>query len=340
MARVPRGDRRAYAASPRAGWMRRACLLLATVLAPVVVSGCTAQAGEVAASSSVVGRTSIGQGESLSGVYSSGTNAGDAQLLHDLQPDILGWFEQWGSASTQGNSKLASACRAGVTPLITWESWSGSTGSAQFDLAKIAEGAFDSYILDFRDRIRDACGQVPLVLVRFDHEMDMQKGYTRWYPWQGYPTEYVAAWRHVADILRSGDVNVKLVWSPNRYTSLTRQYYPGDAYVDYVGITLNTSESSNRPYSSFSAFYEANSAIESYGKGIIVAEAAVDLTPFSTKQRWISDAFALLESNPAIKALVWLNTADGADGADYRVDSDAPTYALFEREFSALRASR
>ncbi len=73
------------------------------------------------------------------------------------------------------------------------------------------------------------------ILIRFGHEMDLGGNY----PWAGQaPDEYVAAYRHFVDLFRSNDVNnVLWVWSPAG-TLEAPDYYPGDDYVDYAGLTI------------------------------------------------------------------------------------------------------
>ena len=68
-----------------------------------------------------------------------------------------------------------------------------------------------------------------------------------WNSWGTRPgnssADYVAMWRHVVSIFRAaGASNVRWVWSPNIYASrstTTRPfaaYYPGNAWVDDVGL--------------------------------------------------------------------------------------------------------
>src|SRR5260221_13064555 len=54
------------------------------------------------------------------------------------------------------------------------------------------------------------------------------------------PADYIQAWRRFHDIVvAQGATNVLWVFSPNTITSSTISYnllYPGDAYVDWVGL--------------------------------------------------------------------------------------------------------
>ncbi len=50
--------------------------------------------------------------------------------------------------------------------------------------------------------------------------------------------QYITAFRTVADIFHTYAPNVPVIWAPNFYPPDTiDDYYPGDAYVDYVGIS-------------------------------------------------------------------------------------------------------
>ena len=104
------------------------------------------------------------------------------------------------------------------------------------------------------------------ILLRFAHEMNGS-----WYPWAQQPVEYVKAFQMVADAVHHVALKTVMVWAPNQggsYPYLGGQYsakpgtadfaaldtnhdgkltgdddaytpyYPGDGYVDWVGISL------------------------------------------------------------------------------------------------------
>ena len=52
------------------------------------------------------------------------------------------------------------------------------------------------------------------------------------------PAEYIRAWRHIHDLFAAqGATNAVWVWCPNAWnfeTGNSQQYYPGDAYVDWI----------------------------------------------------------------------------------------------------------
>ena len=76
------------------------------------------------------------------------------------------------------------------------------------------------------------------VQIRFAHEMN---GF--WYKWsQGSTEDYKANWRRVYGIVKGIAPNVLMNWAPFGYNFAQGkpydQYYPGDQYVDVVGIDL------------------------------------------------------------------------------------------------------
>ncbi len=72
------------------------------------------------------------------------------------------------------------------------------------------------------------------ILVRFACEMNDAS--SNWYS-DDY-AGYIQKWRYVADIFHEYAPNCAMVWSPNFYPADNMEYYyPGDEYVDYVGIS-------------------------------------------------------------------------------------------------------
>lgn len=91
----------------------------------------------------------------------------------------------------------------------------------------------DKYIRQFA---REAKASGVPVFLRFAGEMNGE-----WVPWSGDPKKYIEKFRLIHDIMEQEAPNVAMVWSPN---FLPRhnidQYYPGDKYVDWVGLSLYT----------------------------------------------------------------------------------------------------
>lgn len=72
------------------------------------------------------------------------------------------------------------------------------------------------------------------VFLRFGGEMN-----GNWAPWGRSPDAYKRAFRVVHDVMARHAPNVAMVWAPNSIPiDNLDAYYPGDDYVDWVGISL------------------------------------------------------------------------------------------------------
>ena len=245
---------------------------------------------------------------------------------------ILTWFRQWNNPLA--NNQLINACNQGYLPLITWESWNGissfNKNTNYYPLSDIASGKFDNYI---KNNIKDIGKYCPnqTVIIRFDQEMDTPEGVISWYPWQGNPTDYVAAWKHIVKISRNINPNIKWLWSPNRGAANTPLYFPGDNTVDYVGITLDH-EIIESYITSFAEFYNQNRVvIESFNKPVIISETTSEES-IAGKSIWINDMFNYVKSNDMIVALDWYNGGP----SDEDINSSPSSLAAFKNNLQNL----
>jgi beta-mannanase len=158
-----------------------------------------------------------------------------------------------------------------------------------------------------------------------------------WYPWGtqsdnpdgNSPADYIA-WRHVHDIFTSvGATNVRWLWSLNiTYQAATpaSAIYPGDSYVDWVGIDgYNTGS----PWKSAAALldetYNAITAVTN--KPMLIAETASAETG-GDKGSWITQTFDndIPTTMPAVRGIIWF---DADEGIDWRVNSSASSLAAY-----------
>jgi len=239
------------------------------------------------------------------------------------QMTIVHWYALWGGWKSQFSRADLDIVRGrGSVPMITWEPWSGSSNDSSWSLRQaILSGRNDAYIESWA-RGMAAYGEP--VLLRFAHEMHHQPAY----PWAlgnfgNTPAEYVAAWKHVRAIFdRNGATNVAWVWNPNTmgdssaatYAPIYRSLYPGDAYVDWIGLDLyNTGPHLDwgapywRPFSKvMSEPYAAITALTN--KPLVLGEVGSTETG-GDKAQWIADGLgpSLVTQFPRVKAVVWFD---------------------------------
>jgi hypothetical protein len=206
------------------------------VLAPAANAACTPDA--------LLCPERIYVGASVDGWLSDPAAADAFTEATGVSPSVAMYFYDFGGrVDTTALRRLSDA---GRLPMMTWEPWNHTTPSANpYSLQAIASGKFDAY-LSAQGKALAAVGAP--VAVRFAHEMNGD-----WYPWgQGAngntPEDYVAAYRHVHDVIAAtGASNVVWVWSP--ITVISRPdvplapLYPGDDYVDWVGLSVYFSAS-------------------------------------------------------------------------------------------------
>ncbi|MGY0005400.1 glycoside hydrolase family 26 protein [Micromonospora sp. I033] len=242
------------------------------------------------------------------------------------QPQVMLFSASW-NVDAFDRTLFDRISSRGMLPMLGWEPWDHRVDKAareknlpvrQIDeirsnqpayrLSRITAGDFDPYLRSWAQGIRSLGYPVA---IRLAHEMNGD-----WYPWSeasngNRPGEYVAAWRHVHDLFRAAGVtNVTWVWSPNARWDASQPklsgWYPGDHYVDWVGVTGYYGIGAYTDYRSFdSIFGPTITEIRGFsGKPLVITETgASDAT--GRKAEWITDAFRALPRHPDIIGLIW-----------------------------------
>jgi len=99
-------------------------------------------------------------------------------------------------------------------------------------LSKVVDGGYD-------DALRLLCEALPekkRVYLRWDPDMEVP---VQRFSWQYQsPADYIAAFRHVADIGRKAKPGLQIMWSPAGYPG-TEEYWPGEDVVDAIAISVD-----------------------------------------------------------------------------------------------------
>lgn len=86
-------------------------------------------------------------------------------------------------------------------------------------------------LLQLADDLRDSGAKI---FLRFASEMN-----GTWVAYHGDPQQYIEKWRLVTRVMRERAPNVAMVWCPYALpVANIESYYPGDEWVDWVGVNL------------------------------------------------------------------------------------------------------
>jgi beta-mannanase len=221
------------------------------------------------------------------------------------------------------------ALKRGRDLLITVEPWSWSqdwkTTSGQL-LKGIVSGAYDSTIKG----VCTAVGSLKSkVTIRWAHEMDLNNNRFPWSSWK--PADYVAAYRHNAGQCRKYAPNALYMWSPRGEQNL-RDYYPGDEYVDAIGLSVLELQQYDIDHFGHARTFaeslrQAYDLVVGYGKPIEVAELAFHGDK-AFMDSWRRDMLAAGAEFPALKAVIYFNRVEAFEWPapygfpDWRVDAN------------------
>jgi Glycosyl hydrolase family 26 len=255
-------------------------------------------------------------------MYWGGTIKGDVYGLPSEAPTsaaVLNRFEADAGKSitfvntgqswvTFNSTTMDAAIEAGAIPLVTMGLDSGVT------LREVIEGKQDDRIRAWARTAREF--GYPF-LFRPWWEMNGD-----WYTW-GRDPEFIAAWRHFHDlVVAEGATNVTWAWVVNTIwsdpASDPAPYYPGGAYVDWVGMdAYNWGRNEIQPDRWLTAEESIQPTLEvleqvAPGKPVCICESASteigEGEPDEDKALWIHEMLdEYLPSEPSIKAYLWFN---------------------------------
>lgn len=243
--------------------------------------------------------------------------------------DIISFYLAWTEESINDfpTDVMNSIAAKNAIPMITWEPWISELSeesNPRRTFERIAAGEFDDYIRSFATNL--STYERPIFL-RFAHEFDNPQ-----YPWhiseENSAADFKAAWKHVHRLLKEEGANeVIFVWNPWKARGMQR-FYPGDDYVDWIGVTLlnyGPLAKDGEEYS-FSRLYQPfHTRIRTFTrKPVMLSEFnSVDLG--GQQQKWLEDAMASITSDYSeINAVVLFNSA---------YDQNIPQNSWYEEKY-------
>ncbi|MEV0808367.1 glycosyl hydrolase [Micromonospora sp. NPDC050200] len=271
------------------------------------------------------------------------------------QPQVMLFSSGWASA-TFDRTLFDRISDRGMLPMLAWEPWDYQLDIAArkkgfsarkidrlrsnqpgYRLSSISRGSFDSYVLSWARGIKSLGYPVA---IRFAHEMNGD-----WYPWSetvngNRPGDYVKAWRHVHDLFTAaGATNVIWVWSPNvkwdDSTPKLSKLYPGDDYVDWVGLSGYYGTGALSTYRSFDAiFNQTIKEIRTFTPRPLVITETGASDGAGRKAEWIRQTFQLLPRHKDIIGLIWFEVNKELD---WRIVSSPAVTSAFAQAVAAPR---
>lgn len=234
---------------------------------------------------------------------------------------IIHIYTAWGSKADQQFPKKAvtDIKDLGSIPMITWEPWLTAFDAKtnpnlkpmgkrdKNGLIDIANGKYDFYLQTWATEAKEF--GTPIFL-RLAHEMNDPYRYP-WGPQNNNPKDFVAAWQHIHDVFnKMGATNIIWVWAPHPAYGFFEYYYPGSAYVDYVGIgTLNYG-----PVVNWSKWWTFDEIFGNHYKAFAAFKKPIMLTEFASlsyggsRSKWYKDALeAIPVKYPLVKSLIFFH---------------------------------
>jgi len=243
-------------------------------------------------------------GEMPFGVYDpAGDFADDPEVT--IEHLFLPWEDVYLPSLIEAD---AYAVERGRSVLVTIEPWTWNRderNTPEALRAGIAAGEYD-------DIMGSICAVLDLfeapVTVRWAQEMEDDSGQFIWAGWR--PETYVSAYRQMVDVCRANAPEVNFMWSPLGLEGL-EDYYPGDDYVDIVGLSVFGLQPWERQVQgggqSFASILAPRYArVARFGKPVVVAELGYSGNADYVAQ-WNAEVRQIYPEFPNLAAVVYFN---------------------------------
>ena len=247
-------------------------------------------------------------GKALFGAYPGAGNADpavyEANVLGGTR--LLAVYQRYWAVATSGAIPTANditQMAAGRTLAVCLEPHF-TAGTVKW--SAITAGSYDVQLTAIANAIK-AAGYP--VLVGWQNEMNL----TALQP-NGTPAEYIASYRHVWNLISAITPLAIFCWTPygaGSGATGAAQFYPGDAYVDWIGADPYDPPAASNPQAVYGAFMTWLHA-QSFGAGkpVGIFETGVNpapAVPDATEAAWISAVPAALKSL-GYQLWLWFNS--------------------------------
>jgi mannan endo-1,4-beta-mannosidase len=220
-----------------------------------------------------------------------------------------------------------------IRTVLSQELSSYSNREDYHTLDSILVGRWDTY---FRRFAKEARASHQPIYYRFGYEMNGD-----WVTWGEQPEKFVKAWRRAWKIFKEEKASnvhwvfsANVIWDERTVKADIVPYYPGDKYVDIVGLdgyNFGDSHSRHHRWKSFADVFETSiDGLKHHfpKKPLWITE--IGCAEGIGKAEWIQDFFSHFNADPDLKVFVWFNEDKQYAGEpNWRFDSDKDSAEKF-----------
>jgi hypothetical protein len=288
---------------------------------------------------------------------------------HTIQNHYAGWSKDESRTKSFFLQLLKSWSNDYHVPLISWLPYAYDNWTAPNPNEIIASGVYDDYIRSFVKNLKVFLSGPDGIFgtnddrrayLRFAHQMN-----GNWFPWAPNcawscqqtgqniaqtAVSYVTMWRHVTKIFDDFGIRnasrLQLVWTVNNINMQDdplEKFYPGDFYVDWIGVdgyNFGDTIPAHNWEPATKVFKDIFSQIKSVTskKPIAVTEFGSVTSPKTAddKNQWISDAFEIFKTNNVNMILCYNLDGGNTDFAVFDGKTGDETYS-FTNAYSSYR---
>jgi beta-mannanase len=212
------------------------------------------------------------------------------------------------------------------TPILTLEPWQNTTTTpdAKKLLIDVNFAKYDKTIESVCTALSEINGPI---IIRWGHEMELKNDR---YPWSnGDPIEFKNAYKRFVDKCRAKSPSFKYMWSPAGDEG-SEQYYPGDEYVDVIGLSVYSFEDweikNIGHHRTFKEIFEPKyNRVKQFNKPVYVAEMGT--TGDEKEQtKWLNGLVKSFSKYPLLNGVVYFNSED-VEGV-WGEDTDTPNWHI------------
>jgi beta-mannanase/type II secretory pathway pseudopilin PulG len=288
------------------------------------------------------------------------TQVDDVARLVDEYPGYVMMYKDFTQSFPTAEVKAVDD--KGSQAIVTWEPFNSAAvnpadpaNQPDYQLKDIMDGNHDAEIDSWINAIKTTNYSKP-ILIRFAHEMN-----GNWYPWAQQANgnsdwEYVNAWKHVHDKFTAAGVQDKVdwLWSPNVPYDGGLYYgllYPGDSYVDYIGIdgfnygTTESWSSWQEPWVVLGGGIDVAKGIAPTKPVIIAETGSVPSSGGNSQADWVTHLVSWLNEpqNSHVTGFVWFDQMKGdqletgGGTKDWRLSTSSETSNAMKAALAARR---